>query len=168
MISFEEIKEQNKKRRGQKYYIALVITILLVLVFFKFFSLSYVSGPSMNPTLYDGNLFVAADIKICQIKKGDIICIDSVILEETIIKRVIGVEGDVINFTKDSVFVNGKKIDEPYITDNPVYDPDYNVTVPKGYVFVMGDNRNISADSREIGCVSVKEIVSKYLFKISD
>lgn len=166
MIKFDELKEQNKKRRGQRYYIALVITVILGLLFFKIFSLAYVNGSSMNPTLYDGNLFVAADIKVCNIEKGDIVCINSVVLEETIIKRVIGMEGDVISFTKDKVFINGEKLDEPYITDNPTYDPNYNVTVPKGYVFVMGDNRNISADSREIGCVSVKEIVSKYLFKI--
>ena len=88
------------------------------------------------------------------------------------IKRVIGVAGDVIEFKGNEFYLNGEKIDEPYTNKelDPEYDNDFHnayvngsVTVPEGYVFVMGDNRGASKDSRLMGVVPVSSIIGKVL-----
>ena len=88
------------------------------------------------------------------------------------IKRVIGVPGDVIEFKENEFYLNGEKIDEPYINKelDPEYDNEFHnfyvngsITVPEGYVFVMGDNRGASKDSRLMGVVPVSSIIGKVL-----
>lgn len=91
------------------------------------------------------------------------------------VKRVIGLPGDTIELKDGKVYRNGKKISEPYL--NPFDTPDYEtrgleyttknkITVPEGHIFVMGDNRNNSSDSRKIGPVPVENVIGKLKFKI--
>lgn len=81
------------------------------------------------------------------------------------IKRIIGKEGDVLEFKDGKIFRNNELLDEPYINE-PMYPAgNWTVTVPEGHVFVMGDNRNYSKDSRAIGTVPLDHVLGKYLFK---
>ena len=83
------------------------------------------------------------------------------------IKRVIGVEGDHIKIENGKVYLNGKKLDEPYLRDGITTESDLftDITVPEGYIFVMGDNRSHSTDSRSFGCVPVEKVESKVLIR---
>lgn len=81
------------------------------------------------------------------------------------IKRVVGKEGDVLEFGQDFVKRNGKIIEEPYLNEIAYYSEN-KITVPKGHVFVMGDNRNVSQDSRHIGTVPIQNVLGKFWFKI--
>ena len=105
-------------------------------------------------------------------KCGDIVAINAENqIEKRIIKRVIAVEGQtlVVDYGKNAVYVDGIKIDEPYVSSltrepsNPLQIP---YVIPEGYIFVMGDNRIISLDSRDksIGLVSVDDVIGKAQF----
>ena len=83
------------------------------------------------------------------------------------IKRIIGKEGDIIEFTQDSVMVNGEVIDEPYLDRPARYNITEQIIVPKGHVFVLGDNRNVSEDSRHIGTVPIENIIGSYWIRLN-
>jgi len=148
----------------------ILIGIAIVLVLEEFiFSLTIVQGMSMNPTIHnDDKLFV--NKAIYMLKKpelGDIVIFHPPMIErkkELFIKRVVAVEGDEFLIVDGKLFVNGKLIDEPYI-DSPYYQPrayDYTQgSVPENMVFVLGDNRNDSNDSRCFGFVPLDNIEGK-------
>lgn len=87
--------------------------------------------------------------------------------KESYIKRIIGIEGDSIRIVDGKVYLNGEKINEQYLKDDmkTIQVNFSNVVVPKGYVFVMGDNRSSSIDSRTFGCIPVEKIEGKVWLK---
>lgn len=169
--------ELTKKRdtRGEIYdWIQCIITALIfcVVLFVFFIRLVDVSGSSMNPTLSNGDKMVVSDLFYTP-KQGDIVIFrkDSY-KEEALVKRVIAVEGQTveIDFDKGIVYVDGEAMDEPYIAELTHNALDFKgaQTVPEGCVFVMGDNRNDSRDSRDsrIGMIDTRQITGKVYFTI--
>ena len=133
----------------------------------------YVVGSSMVPTLEERDLIMVSKL-FYQPKYGDIVVLrkDSFI-QNNIVKRVIATEGQTvdIDFVEGVVYVDGTALDEPYVNSLTLEAEDFTepVTVPEGCVFVMGDNRNRSTDSRSarVGCVDARLIVGKALIRVT-
>lgn len=149
---------------------ALVTSVLAVVLIFTFVvRLIGVDGHSMAPTLQDGDrLAVAVGVLAGKYRAGDIVVLrKQSFLDEPIVKRVIAVGGQTvdIDFATGSVEVDGKILNEPYINELTFRSDgtEFPLTVPEGSVFVMGDNRNHSNDSRDarLGTVDTGYIIGK-------
>ena len=147
-----------------------------VLVVFLIFALVFravgVDGNSMKPTLHDGD-WVAVAGAVTKFDRGDIVIVNQPWKRNVpIIKRVIAVGGDTvyIDFNSSEVYVNGVMLDEPYISEPTTlsYDVQFPLTVDEGKLFVMGDNRNDSVDSRssDIGLIDERYVLGKALVRI--
>ena len=148
-----------------------VFSLTFVLLLFTFvLRLAIVSGPSMENTLHQGETLVVSNLFYTP-KQGDIIVFQSPTssFEEPIVKRVIATENQLVNidFETWTVTVDGKQLDETYVNREIGSmlgsDLSYPYTVPEGMIFVMGDNRNHSTDSRsfEIGSVDMRFILGE-------
>lgn len=173
-------KTNNKSlnRRLTDYLYSVFSTLVICLsiiftVFVFFFRLVQVSGDSMNPTLTSGDKIIVSNFLYTP-DYGDIIAIDKEVAGNSmIIKRVIALPGDTvfIDFDTHIISVNGKVVHENYEVAEPISDKGdftYPLTVPDGCIFVLGDNRNDSLDSRmeEVGFITLDEIAGKALFRL--
>ena len=171
-----EEKAVNVHKEVYEWIQCIVIALICCVLIFVFIArVIDVVGHSMEPTLYDGDKIVITRFAGAY-ERGDIVVLrkDS-FREEPIVKRVIAVEGETvdIDFVTGTVFVNGEALDEPYVNEL-TYEPEdfltyeQPVVVPEGCVFVMGDNRNNSTDSRRetIGFVDTRYILGKVIFRI--
>ena len=166
----------DKKKTVVTYLHDLVYLLAVVLVIFLFFlRVVVVSGPSMDETLNDGDyLLLLNSVFFKDYKQGDIIVAskDSFHDGEPIIKRVIATEGQTvdIDFNLGIVYVDGKPLDESYINTPTNLDEgtEFPLVVGEGKLFVLGDNRNHSKDSRspEIGLIDKREVLGKAVFLI--
>ena len=169
-----EKKDGNVQHAWLPYLYDFVVLIAgVLLVFSLLFRIVVVSGPSMNNTLVNGDwLLLLNNVFYNEPKRGDIVVAskDSFDNGAPIIKRVIATEGQIvdIDFVRGVVIVDGVELDEPYTLTptNLMEGVVFPLTVEKGCVFVMGDNRNVSKDSRstEIGLVDCREILGKAIF----
>lgn len=144
-----------------------VFTLLAVMVLTSFFFRnSIVDGDSMNGTLKDGEHLIITDVFYTP-ERGDIIVFEDFTIDTTepLVKRVIAVEGDMIRVTGGNVYVNEELITEPYVSSLETRKDVPLMTVPEGEVFVMGDNRGDSHDSRDFGTVSVDSILGKVILR---
>ena len=165
-----------------------VFTLVAVLVITSFIIRpSVVNGDSMQDTLENEQVLLISSLFYTP-KKGDIVVVEdyATVLKKPIVKRIIATEGDVVRVTKTEIIVNGEALYEPYVRiDDPSYEyatwyvdcfgdkhdlrigrDFYEITVPKGELFILGDHRNASKDSREIGTVDKDTVIGKVLLRV--
>ena len=130
------------------WIIPIIIAVVLAILINRFLIFRvYIPSSSMAPTLnVNDRLLVTKVYKPENLKRGDIVVFNSKELDEIVIKRLIGLPGDEIRFDGTSVYVNGKKIDEPYVKNPMEFYGTFKV--PEGKYFFLGDNRANSNDAR--------------------
>ena len=174
-VSATKVYEQ--KNAGKEIYdwiYCLVIALIICVIIFAFFiRVIDVVGTSMNPTLNNSDKMLVSGL-LYKPSVGDVVVFkkNEYDPDKALVKRVIAVEGQEINmdFDKGIVYINGQPIIEDYILEPTMNKLDFigPKTVPEGCVFVMGDNRNASVDSRktEIGMVDTRLILGKAYYVI--
>jgi signal peptidase I len=156
----------------------ILLALLLALAISLLIRPTIVKEISMVPTLDENNYLMVAkqSYRFGDVERDDIIVFHSNLMddegkEKLLIKRIIGIPGDVLTISDGNVYRNGNRILEPYImggikgkTNGSLY----NYVVPENFVFVMGDNREVSLDSRseEVGPVRISDIIGKAFFKL--
>lgn len=168
-----ETEATQKQKTVFDWCSSIMASFVVIFVIFCFlFRVVQVSGSSMLQTLKNGDWLIVSSVGD-DIRFGDIVVATSPTYDGgPVIKRVIGVEGDeiYIDFDRGEVLVNGVVLDEPYINTptNIRYDVEFPVTVPENCVFLMGDNRNGSLDSRSttIGMVEEEYVLGRVITRI--
>lgn len=168
----EELAREEARYRLRKTLlniagVLVVVAAVTTLVATRVLSLLQVNGSSMDPTLADGDMVILRQTK--EVNAGDIIGFHYG--GEVLLKRVIGRGGDYIEIDRDGrVFVNSRELAEAYLTEKSLgkCQLEFPYRVPEGMLFVMGDNRAVSMDSRlkTIGCVDKTQIIGKVICRI--
>ena len=148
-------------------YSLITVAAIAVLITTLWFPVLRVYGNSMTPTLQNGEIIFT--VKVSEFEPGDIISF--YYNNKILIKRVIARSGEWVNMDADGhVYVNETLLDEPYLDEKAFGDCNIELPyqVPEGRVFVMGDQRSTSVDSRNsaVGCVAQEQIVGKILFRV--
>lgn len=167
----------NNKVLGTIYDFAeiLMTAVLAVAVVFTFgFKTSTVNGDSMKDTLHNGDTVIITAINR-RIRYGDVVVISQPnVINKVLIKRVIATGGQTVTFDSENkkVLVDGKELSEPYIYEKMYFTNEMSgaIRVPEGKIFVMGDNRNDSTDSRDpiIGFIDSRYIVGTVIYRVGD
>jgi len=167
-----ELKREKYKRRyntvlRSTIYTLITVAAIAILVATLWLPVLQVYGSSMTPTLQDGEIIFT--VKTSKFEPGDVVAF--YYNNKILVKRVIASSGQWLDIDKDgTVYINEKELDEPYVTDKTLGDCDIDLPyqVPDGRIFVMGDHRSTSIDSRTkaIGCVAQEQIVGKIVFRI--
>ena len=163
----EVLRETNRKQRflsvlTSTISVLIVVAAASILLATLYFPVFRIYGSSMAPTLNEGDYILA--VKTDHFDQGDLIAF--YYNNKLLVKRVIANSGDWVDIDKDgNVYVNDNLLEEPYLTEKSQgnYNISFPYQVPEGRVFVMGDHRSVSFDSRmeEIGCISHEQIAGK-------
>ncbi|HWR31400.1 MAG TPA: signal peptidase I [Negativicutes bacterium] len=172
-------------------WVTSIVIALAIAIFINAFVFQrmVVAGPSMEPTLKDGEYLLVQKVThtFDQLPAyGDVVVIDSRIQRErsvtddlvepigkwlnksdyVYVKRVVGRPGDTLEFNNGSVYRNGQLLNETYVKEEDRHYADKTVTVPPGHIFVMGDNRNNSLDSRWLGSIPLNHCLGNVFGKL--
>lgn len=174
--SIEQVEAELSERKHKKEYgralrnticVLIVVAAIAVLISTLILPVLQASGSSMEPTLYDGDIIVL--VKTDKYHTGELI--GFYYQNKLLLKRVIASAGDYVDIDDNGVvMVNGKVIDEPYVSELSKGSCDISLPyqVPDGRIFVMGDHRAVSIDSRTkaVGCIETDQIVGRVFFRI--
>ena len=168
-------KELNRVKYKKRYKSVLTSTIstlivvaaIAVLIATLLMPVLQIYGTSMSPTLYDGDII--ATIKTTEFEQGDVVAF--YYNNKILVKRVIAMSGEWVDMDEDgNVYVNDVLLDEPYLVERAVGECDIKLPyqVPENRIFVMGDHRSVSVDSRSttVGCVAEEQLVGKLVFRV--
>ncbi len=174
-ISIKELEEELTRRKKTQrklifirsfFFASLVVVAIAIISATSLFRVLQVSGSSMEPNLRNGELLITS--KFFDYGKGDMIAF--YYNDKVLIKRVIAMEGDTVYMEDDgTIYVNNEKLEESYVRelDYGKCNIKFPYIVPNGSVFILGDNRRTSLDSRSIGCILRNNIIGKIRFKLS-
>lgn len=177
LFSLDELDNEINHRKRKKDNLSLLKTIInsiivvaavAVLIANLVFPIMRVNGTSMEPIMSDGDIITSVK-GIWLIERGDIIAF--YYNDKVLLKRVIGLPGDVVDIDGDGyVYLNKEKINEPYLNQRSlgICDVDFPVTVEENTVFVLGDHRSVSVDSRsrDVGNINYERIIGKIFFRL--
>lgn len=158
-----DLRDITEFLRDSFKYILVIISV--VFIFLYVVSFQQVVGPSMQTTLQEGNIVVISKLsyKFSNIKRGDILVFEYDGMKN-LIKRVIGLPGETIEYKDNILYIDGKPYKEPYLDD--VITNDYTSgVIEENHYILLGDNRENSMDSRDIGAVDKKDIIGKVIFR---
>lgn len=174
--SMEELEAQLEREKSRSRHVKLLRTIILLLVVavvvvcvivILLMSVLQIYGDSMTPQLKEGNIVLSK--KVHDVENGDVVAF--YYDDKVLVKRMIADSGDWIDIDKDgTVYVNGELLEEPYVAEKALgnCNIDLPYQVPENQIFVMGDERNNSIDSRyrSIGCIDKDRILGKLVYRI--
>lgn len=154
----------------------IVIAVIIAAVILAFFKPIIVQQESMQPNFYSGD-YVITSRQAYKLfgdpKRGDVIVFKSHLYDEkgkqkNLIKRIIGLPGDSVEIKNGDVYINGELLQEEYVAEQGLSGEMEAVTVPEGRLFVMGDNRRVSQDSRSpaVGTIEMESIVGKVVIRL--
>ena len=168
----EELKRETYRRRDSQVlrstiYTLITVAAVAVLVATLFLPVLRIYGSSMTPTLADGDIVVS--VKGRDFERGDIIAFW--FNNKILVKRVIAQPGEWVDIDENgNVLIDGELLNEPYLTEKALGECDIDLPyqVPEGRIFVMGDHRSTSSDSRNstVGCVAEEQIVGELVFRV--
>ncbi len=171
--------EEKAQKKDSLFEIFSTVELLafaaaVILLFFSFVArITIVEGGSMENTLIGGDKLIVSDLFYTP-DRGDIVILHSPTLNggEPIVKRIIAVGGDTVAIRKDGVYVNGERLNETdgslgYTIDDYSYTARPEQVIEEGKVFVLGDHRSVSYDSRSFGQVDADAVIGKVLLRIS-
>ena len=168
----QELEREKYRRRYGKtlrstVYTLITVAAVAVLVATIWMPVLQIYGGSMSPTLQDGDIVVS--LKSADFDSGDVVAF--YYNNKILVKRVIASSGQWVDIKEDgTVYVDGQPLDEPYLEEKAFGDCNIELPyqVPDERVFVMGDHRSVSVDSRntEVGCVSQEQIVGRIVFRV--
>ncbi len=153
----------------------ILIAVVIAVIIIQFIKPTIVKERSMQPTLYENNYIILSkqSYRFSEPKYKDIIVFHSDLTteegkEKLLIKRIIAVPGDTLEITEGKVILNDEELEEDYILDPFTSGELEMMTIPEGQIFVMGDNRQNSRDSRDpfIGCIDIDQVVGKAIFRL--
>jgi len=163
----QEIKPVEEAQSWKRFFLDILETLVLaVILFIGINAVSArvrVDGFSMRPTLDNGEFVLVSKLSYHQLsgyERGDIIVFHfPVNPREELVKRIIGLPGDHVMVQEQKLYVNGQLLDELYIEHAPLYSGEW--IVPEGHLFVLGDNRNNSNDSKDWGMLPMENVIGK-------
>ena len=166
-LAREKYKHRYHSVLRSTIYTLVIVAAVAVLTATLWLPVLQIYGSSMTPTLQDGEIVFS--VKTSKFEPGDVVAF--YYNNKILIKRVICGPADWVNIDEDgTVYINGKELDEPYLAEKALGDCNIELPyqVPDGKVFVMGDHRSTSVDSRNtaVGCVAQEQIVGKIIFRI--
>lgn len=153
----------------------IAIALVIALVITQFVKPTIVKQSSMEPNFHDKDyLFVSKQAyRFKEPQRGDVVVFDSSLTDEDgndklLIKRIIGMPGEELDIIDEKVYINGVMLDETYTMDGTTYGDIQDLIIPEGEYFCMGDNRDVSIDSRDpaVGCVDEAQLVGRVFFRL--